>query len=335
MAAQRERTRRKTWSLFGDIRRVPSEYEIVTERMHYHFRKQPAPFEQDPGTPINRWYVEHREGSPLQVENWEEFRDPHGLTYRRYIEQQNERETYVDGLIDRFEEEGADVNLARGWVEALERGWLPSRYSTHVLQMVALYVGQMAPTSYVTNPAHLQAADEMRRIQRLAYRAKALSLVHYPELASSEATRELWQSDAAWQPLRELAERLLVVYDWGEAFAALNLAVKPVYDAFLNVQLAGLAAENGDILTSLMVEDLERDARRSREWSQALVAFAVEHRADNLALLQGWVEEWTPRAHAAVEALADAFAAAPKPIGGRAGTAIESHGGFLAGCGLA
>lgn len=129
-----QRTKRRTWSLFGEMRRVPSEYEIVTHKLHAHFRRDPAPFEIDPNAPINQWYLKYREGSPLQVEDWEDFRDNNQLTYRSYIEQQNKRETYIDGLIDEFERKDGDADLSADWVKILERLYIPSRYSTHVLQ---------------------------------------------------------------------------------------------------------------------------------------------------------------------------------------------------------
>ena len=84
MANRAPRTQ-KTWSLLGDVRRKPSTYEVTAARFHYHFRKEPAPFELDPGMPLNRWYLEYREGSPFQVDDWEGFRDPHKLTYKDYV----------------------------------------------------------------------------------------------------------------------------------------------------------------------------------------------------------------------------------------------------------
>src|SRR4029077_3216296 len=78
----------KTWSLLGEVRKKPSEYEVVTTKLHYHYNRQPAPFELDPNTPINVWYLRCREGSPFQADTWEGFRDPHELTYRAYVQRQ-------------------------------------------------------------------------------------------------------------------------------------------------------------------------------------------------------------------------------------------------------
>ena len=86
----------------------------------------------------------------------------------------------------------------------------------------------MAPSSFITNAAYFQAADELRRIQWTAYRAKSLALDHDAALASSAHTRHRWEEDAAWQRIREAVEKMLIAYDWGEAFVALHLTVKRI-----------------------------------------------------------------------------------------------------------
>jgi len=336
MAQSTARARKKTWSVWTE-RRVPSEYEIVTHKLHYHFRRQPAPFELDPQAPLNAWYLKYREGSPFNVEDWEGFRDPDRLTYRAYIRLQKDRETYLDALIDEFEAQDHYAKLSPSWVAVLERLYVPSRFSGHVLQMVALYVGQMAPSSYITNAAYFQGADEMRRVQRSAYLAKALSLDHGDHLADSQLTRKIWEDDPAWQPLREALERLLVAYDWGEAFTALNLVVKPVYDAFFCKEFAQLARANGDELLALMSDEFAQDAARSRRWSLALVQYALERKPSLEGLLREWIQKWSPLAYAGVEGLANFFAQAPSPLDPVrvvAGVRAE-HKGFLRELGLA
>jgi toluene monooxygenase system protein E len=162
--------------------------------------------------------------------------------------------------------------------------------------MTALYVGQMAPSSFISNAAYFQAADELRRIQRVAYRAKSLSLEHHSDLASSAYTRRRWEEDAVWQPLREAVEKMLIAYDWGEAFVALNVVVKPVVDELFNGQLAELARAHEDDLLALMLDNFALDSQRSRDWSEALVKYAVAQRPANKELLKQWVEKWNARA---------------------------------------
>ena len=42
----------------------------------------------------------------------------------------------------------------------------------------------------------------------------------------------------AWQPARKAVERALCIYDWGEAFTAVNLVLRPTLDDLWLRQLA-------------------------------------------------------------------------------------------------
>jgi toluene monooxygenase system protein E len=336
MPIVRRREPAKTWSLLGEARKKPTEYEVVTARLHYHYGRQPAPFELDPNTPINAWYRTYREGSPFHTDDWESFRDPHQLTYQAYVRRQTTREAYLENLVDQFERGNRDAGLQRHWVQVLDRLYLPARFAVHALQMTGLYVGQMAPSSFITNAAFFQAADELRRIQWSAYRAKSLSLEYDVELASSARTRLRWEEDEAWQPMREAIERMLIAYDWGEAFAVLNLTVKPVFDAVFNVQLAELARVHEDHLLAFMLDDFALDSRRSSDWSAALVEYAVTKRPANRELLQQWVENWMPLAYRGMEGVVELFGPAAGPLQPKAVLANvrTTHQAFLARCGL-
>ncbi|MEY2552447.1 MAG: toluene monooxygenase system protein, partial [Ilumatobacteraceae bacterium] len=53
----RKQPRLRTWSAFGDIRRRPTEYEIMTHGLTYHARKDKvAALESNPSTPMNMWF---------------------------------------------------------------------------------------------------------------------------------------------------------------------------------------------------------------------------------------------------------------------------------------
>jgi toluene monooxygenase system protein E len=293
----------RTWSISDTGRRRPSEYEIVTRNFHYHFGRQPAPFDLDPGSAINQWYLTYREGSPLAADSWEGFQDPAQLNYRRYIALQHDREVYAEGVVDSFEALDHDAGLDPAWVDILARVYLPARYAFHILQITSLYVGQLGPSAAITNASFFQAADELRALQWIAYRAKSLSLTHGAHLADSTIARSIWEDDPAWQPTREVLEQLLLAYDWGEAFTALNLAVKPALDAFFKESLAEAAQAHGDGLTAQLLRESGVDSARSSAWTSALVTYAVAQRAENQSVLDRWTEKWRPAAEHATTAL--------------------------------
>jgi toluene monooxygenase system protein E len=302
--------RLKTYSLLPTGRRIPSEYELVSSRLHYHY---PHNFELSNENPVSQWYFEHRESSLFQAADWEEFADPRRTTYRAYNELQDAKETVVDGLLREIDVTGYDDALDSEWLAFLHHWYGPLRFPVHGLEMLSAYVAQMAPASRITNCGAFQAADEMRRLQRIAYRSVQLH-THRGSGDPSEH-RAFWEDAKPFQPLRELIEKALIAYDWGESFTALNLVIKPHVDRVINEELAGaLAAANGDTILREVHFSLNEDARWHRDWSMALTASAIADTPANADQLRTWAEKWRPLAVNAVEALVSVVADAPVPL---------------------
>jgi toluene monooxygenase system protein E len=167
--------------------------------------------------------------------------------------------------------------------------------------MIASYIGQMAPSGRITIAAALQSADEMRRIQRIAYRIRQLQLI-YPGFASD--SRTLWEKDPLWQPLREVVERLLVTYDWAESFVGLNVVLKPLVDELFMKYLSDVALRQDDYLLGQVFYSLNEDCQWHRQWSECLVRMAIEDNVRNKDTIQGWINQWYPLAAGAVHTFA-------------------------------
>src|SRR6201986_1037485 len=195
-------------------------------------------FELTGHNPLGPRYYRYREGSPLQDREWQQFSDPRRTTYRGYTPLQDAREDVIDGLLREVDDTAYDRDLDQKWVRFLDRWYAPLRYPVHGLQMLAAYVAQMAPASRVTNCAAFQSADELRRVQRIAYRTVQLSGPP-PGIETVRRHQAAWEDADAFQPLRELIERALVAYDWGEAFTVTNLVIKPRIDRLVKQGNAG------------------------------------------------------------------------------------------------
>ncbi len=169
----------------------------------------------------------------------------------------------------------------------------------------------MAPSGRITIAAALQSADEMRRIQRIAYRIRQLQLI-YPGFAAD--SRALWETDSLWQPLREVVERLLVTYDWAESFVGLNLVLKPLVDELFMKHLSDLALRQDDYLLGQVFYSLNEDCQWHRQWSECLVRMAVEDNVRNKDTIQGWINQWYPLAGRAVHKFASVLEDTLEPM---------------------
>lgn len=297
----------KTWSKLAKNKRRPSEYEIVTTNLQTRNRHREQAYELSPAPDLamNEWYKNNVFDSPLQHDDWEEFRDPDALIYRVYTRTQDAQEEYIDGVLDEHDEIDHDEDLQPEWLDALELLYTPRRYLQTALQMGAAYLLQIAPASTLTACAGFQEGDEFRWLQRIAYRTRELQLAH-PKRGFAKTERKNWENDPAWQGLRELMEKVLITYDWGEAFVANNLVAKVAADETLR-SLAATARQFQDPLLASLADNQLRDSDRSRRWSAALVKFCTDAKEENKAVINNWIEKWSPLAHKAITTYCAAF----------------------------
>lgn len=311
-------TQRTYWHL-GELGRKPNDYDIASTRLLYYPGRG---FET--AVPLAGWYRTYQHGSELACDDWEKFRDPRETTYARYVELQRTKEAFVDGVLAAGAEGAHDRRLPPAWLSALGGLMSPLRYPVHGLQMVSAYVAHMAPSGRIMIASLLQCADEARRIERLAYRTRQLQQV---SSGFGSDARARWERDAMWQPMRELVERLLVTYDWGEALVALACVVKPRFDALFTTHLAELARRAGDDVLANVVFSLSEDCRWHREWSRALIEVALAARSKNRAVIAAWIARWTPFAVRAIAGLAPAFEpGVPAAVEAASGAWLSSAG---------
>lgn len=293
----------KTWWHLAGARRIPSEYEIVSSRLLHHPERG---FEV--ATPVQRWHERHQGGSRFRLPDPEAFHDPRRTTYRSWIALQRDQEALLDGLEDAHAGAVLEPGPGAGSLEFLERVLAPLRHPVHGLMMAAAYVGHLAPSGKIAIAALFQAGDEVRRVHRLAWR---LGIHRRRQPGLGDGSRRSFEEDPVWQPLRRVLERLLVTWDWGESFAALDLVLKPVLDAFLLAHAAAFARAAADPVLETMFRSFDADCRWHREWSRELAATALRQAPENGEPLGEWVRRWRPLALDAVAAFRPVLVAIP------------------------
>jgi toluene monooxygenase system protein E len=304
----------RTYSHLAGAGVVPSEYQIVSSRLLYHPTRG---FETN--VPMTSWYQRHQRDGRLQCPDWELFADPRATTYASYTALSARHEVYLDDLVASAQGAAGAVDVSDPTSEALLP---PLRYVWHGFQMIAAYVGQMAPAGRITLVALFQAGDEMRRVHRVAQHMGQLREIRP---GFGDTAMQQWTLLPAWQPLREVIERALVAYDWGEAFVALCLAIKPCIDELTLGQNAALARQRGDYVLAETLASFAQDGVWHRSWAAQLVALMLQpgpHQASNRAALTAWLGHWLPRARAATASIAPLLGAAGPAAATRAEDAV-------------
>lgn len=308
---------RRTYLCLEGARKKPSDYQVTSTALLYHPARG-----VEVETPVSRHYQQYQQHGQLRSERWDELEDPAHFTYSTYVAERRDQEAFLDRLLERpVEPLPAELRPLLGLLSAL-------RFPLHGMQMVAAYVGALAPSGRISIAAAFQAADELRRVQRLC---QWLARSGVPIAQLDALGREQWQQGPEFQPLRRLVERLLVTYDWGEALVVLNGVMKPVLDRLWFEQLVGVAERCRDEVLEKILSSLGDDGRWHEAWFVELSRLALDSDPDNRAAMQRNVAEFRPLLTRSVQALLPAFGRLFGDDGARAyawrelETALDAH----------
>jgi len=238
---------------------------------------------------------------------WHEFRDPNEeweLTLYRY---NSNVVRQVTQNVEAARSSKAFEQWNRNWVTFVERNvgaWM------HVDHGLGLYLyanaNRRAPTNMHNNAISVNSMHRIRAAQDLALYNLTLS----EEVPGFNGTAHLeaWNSDPAWQGVREVAEALTGIDDWCEAIFAGNVVFEPLVGELFRSHLVQQAApRNGDFVTPTIVGAAEYDfAERDLRYTRPMFELLTNDRefADqNRAIMQGWLSAWVPRCLAAARTL--------------------------------
>jgi len=246
-------------------------------------------------------------GYDWPAHGWHEFRDPNEeweLTLYRYnanvVRQLNQN-------IDAARQAKAFDQWNRNWIDFVAKhvgAWM------HVDHGLGLYLfanaNRRAPTNMHNNAISVNSMHRIRAAQDLAL----YNLTLTEEIEGFDGTAHLatWNEDPAWQGVRETAEQLTGIWDWGEAIFAANVVFEPLVGELFRSNLVQQAAPaNGDFVTPTLIGAEEFDfSERDLRYTKPLFHLLINDKefADhNKALLQKWLEDWVPKSIAAARAL--------------------------------
>jgi propane monooxygenase small subunit len=233
----------------------------------------------------------------LKSSDWHRFLDPNEEWEQTiYRNNANVVRQVQQNLVNARKAE-AYRQWSRSWVAFVQRhvgAWMHAEQGLGMHVFVAIQ--RSAPTNMINNALAVNSVHKLRFAQDLAL--YNLDIEEQLDGFDGSAHRDVWQSDPAWQGVRETTERLTAVQDWAEALFATNLVFEPlVGELFRSHLVLQIAARNGDYTTPTVMGAGENDYDRDLRYTRALFTLLLgddTHGAGNKAIAQQWLERWVP-----------------------------------------
>ena len=279
---------------------------------------QPSPHRHMP----SGWLMSFEDGrgthslgsTALRVKDWYDWRDPGGLWERPFYQQAAQAAREQDAAVAAARSEALFARMSEEWRAFLQRSLQLPAFYEHGLWRALCGAARPALSDAITHAIVLEAAMKQRQAQDLVVYAMDLE----PEIGecSTEAAKQRFLEEEAWQPVRALVEHVNACTDWAERVLAANLCIEPLVGNLLRREMLLVpASANGDPVTPVIIGNAQREWLWVREWTADLVRFCVEDEefgAQNRDVLATWSERWNAEAEGAAEAVAEEIARVPR-----------------------
>jgi len=223
--------RRRTFSAFR--RRAQdapaSTRSSLTARTGRCGTNRPSAFEQNPSSAVQPVVPHLPRPVPAPGGELEQFREPRQPDLPHVRQRAGpSRSPRCTAFWRSTPSSGPTPRSRPGGSNCWGRSNTPSRYAVHGFQQIEAYIGYLAPTSYITNPAGLSTADFLRRNthHRLPHPANCSWRTRSPASALN-ASVGTGRSTPLGRGRAKAVESALATYDWGEAFTALKPGPPP------------------------------------------------------------------------------------------------------------
>jgi propane monooxygenase small subunit len=288
-------SRSRSFNYFEPRKRRASVYEDVT-----------VDVQPDPARHLTQgWVYSFADGSAgypqewtaLKSSNWHEFLDPNEEWEQTLYRNNSNTVRQISQTLANAKAADAYAAWSRSWIKVVERHVSAWAHVEHGLGMHVYTPAQRdAPTNMINNALALGAVHKLRFAQDIIL--YNLEVSEQIDGFDGAAHKDAWQNDPIWQGTRANVEKLTGVRDWAHAFFATSVVFEPlVGELFRSAFVMQAAAPQGDFVTPTVMGCGEADTAREQRGARALfrmLADDPEHGAANRALMQQWLEEWTP-----------------------------------------
>ncbi|GAB2757088.1 toluene hydroxylase [Salinifilum aidingensis] len=233
----------------------------------------------------------------LKSSDWHRFRDPNEEWEKTIYHNNANVVRQVQQNLENAKKANAYHRWSRGWMHFVERNLGAWMHAENGLGMHVFVAAQRSgPTNMINTAIAVNSTHKLRFAQDLAL--YNLDLSESVEEFDGGAHREVWDSEPAWQGVREVVENLTAVEDWAEAVFATNVVFESLVGVLFRSHLVmQIAARNGDYITPTLVGSGEKDYERDLNYTRELFGMLLgddEHADTNKHRLQQWVDAWTP-----------------------------------------
>ncbi|WP_097459477.1 aromatic/alkene monooxygenase hydroxylase subunit beta [Mangrovitalea sediminis] len=228
----------------------------------------------------------------IEMTDWYVFKDPRQFYYGTWTMARAKQQDAAERNFAFVEKRNLADTLESAWREKAARLLVPLRHLEYAANMNNCYVAAYGYGTAITQAAMFVGIDRLGIAQ---YLSRIGLMLDGGSAESLDAAKQDWMQAPVWQPLRRLAEDLMVTRDWFELLVAQDFVLDGilyplVYDRFDRV----LEQHSGSTI-SMLTEFMNEWFTETSRWVDMTLKTAAAESDANKAQLEQWMGHWVDR----------------------------------------
>lgn len=238
----------------------------------------------------------------IVMEDWYAFRDPRQFYYGTWTITRAKQQDATERNFKFVEKRNLLDLLSDEWKQKVSEILIPLRHLEYGANLNNYYVTSYGYGAAITQMTAFAGMDRLGIAQYISRIGLILDGNTGDVLTSA---KQAWMDEPLWQPLRELAEELLVVDDWFELFVAQNFVLDGLLYPLVYERLDKVVSENGGSSLAMLTEFMSEWFVESKRWVDATLKTAAQESDANKELLAKWSAKWIARVSGALSPVAE------------------------------
>ncbi len=242
------------------------------------------------------WDPDHeifdRERTAIKMEDWYAFRDPRQYYYGAWTITRSRQQDSMERNFAFVEKRQLFDTLEPAWRQRVADVLLPLRHLEYGANLNNTYITAYGWGTAITQATSFAAMDRLGIAQYLS----RIGLIMDGNTGESlDAAKQAWMEAEHWQPLRRLAEDLLVVDDWFELYVAQNFALDGLLYPLVYERFDAELAQHGGSAMAMLTEFMVDWTAEHTRCVDAFLKTAAAESPENKAQLSAWTHKWSAR----------------------------------------
>ncbi len=242
------------------------------------------------------WDPDHeifdRERTAIKMADWYAFRDPRQYYYGAWTITRSRQQDSMERNFAFVEKRQLFDTLEPAWRQRVADVLLPLRHLEYGANLNNTYITAYGWGTAITQATSFAAMDRLGIAQYLS----RIGLIMDGNTGESlDDAKQAWMEAEHWQPLRRLAEDLLVVDDWFELYVAQNFALDGLLYPLVYERFDAELAQHGGSAMAMLTEFMVDWSAEHTRCVDAFLKSAAAESPENKAQLSAWTHQWSAR----------------------------------------